>query len=1042
MKHHRPGMSARIMKLIAYDPMAGVRPIHSTKKVKRKDGGRVNLAADINEQAKVVDTDPSDGQKEAGNYRKGHIRVHGLDISIENPRGSFRSGVANGKPWKSRLPAHYGYIRKTEGGDGQHVDVYLGPHLKSPHVFVVDQHELGSKLWDEHKAFIGFGSKTQAREAYHRAFSDGKGKDRIGHIETMTVDDFKDWLRDGKTTRPIKDRGHFATGGAVGDDYNTTLSPEDETRFQTWKTQNAPQDSGFDYDLRGAYRANMQRDSESGHMGDRFKKPNHPTFSDQSQYAVGDQTDRAGFWVGPEGPDQTFIPPIATKADGGRVHMADGGIPAFDATQPVAEGGPPPFEKTQPPSADPGKLSSAWQGLKSGATFNFSDELAGVRGAGPKEVPEFLGPLPARTMVGAGRLAANYFTGNDPEAVAAYEKSRDEERAANAAAKEHHPYIHAAGEIAGSLPAMALLPEAGIARGAGLGARMVQGATVGAEYGGLSGVGEGKDAGERALGAAQGIVSGIVGGGAAPVAGAAAGLVYDKFGKPIVNAARGAMDPAAEASRRLATALKADQELIAAGKAEGMTPQQWTAARQAGEPVTLADLGSSNTQALLRSAANTSPEGRAMLEKTINERFAGQSERVADEVRGLVAGGANAHKTGDQLVAEYDRARVPGYKLAFQQGDKEIVSPAIERLMGSPTFEQAMKSAVTSGKDRAITEGYGAFNPGVTVENGMIKFTKTKPNGVPQYPNLQYWDSVKKELDAVANVARRSGDKERADVAGNLAKTLRGELDTAVPSYGQVRGVAAQYFGESNALEAGQKLAGKKVDPKAIADVMKKMKPDERELFREGYASDWAGRVIGNISDSRDITKAMFNSPNERARALAVFGPAGVGKMEARMTLETIMDGARKAMGNSTTARQLIEAGLAGGALGGYEGYEHFGVLGGIAGTITGVGAGRAAAKKVGSEMAAGAQKLIGKVNSKTAALVAELLTSNDPRKLQQGLAMAQKNQKIADGLRSIADRIALAGQTKAIPHITIHPQGPVPGYADTEQQEPPRPIH
>lgn len=214
MKHHAPGISQRFLKLIAYDPLAGL----SHPKKRRADGGRISLAEHIGEQAKIVDTDPSEGQKIAGNYKKGHIKVHGLDISIENPRGSYRSGVADGKPWKSRLPAHYGYLRKTEGGDGQHVDVYLGPHLKSPHVFVVDQHELGSKLWDEHKAFIGFGSKTQAREAYHRAFSDGKGRDRIGHIETMTVDGFKDWLNNSDTTQPIKGhRERFAAGGAVND---------------------------------------------------------------------------------------------------------------------------------------------------------------------------------------------------------------------------------------------------------------------------------------------------------------------------------------------------------------------------------------------------------------------------------------------------------------------------------------------------------------------------------------------------------------------------------------------------------------------------------------------------------------------------------------------------------------------------------------------------------------------------------------------------------------------------------------------------------
>src|SRR5688500_12742205 len=108
----------------------------------------MNLATHIGEQVKNVNVNPTDAQKTAGNYRKGHIRVHGLDITIENPRGSNRSGTSpDGKKWTSRLPHHYGYIRRTEGGDRDNVDVYVGPHLKSDKVFVIDQHELGSKLW-------------------------------------------------------------------------------------------------------------------------------------------------------------------------------------------------------------------------------------------------------------------------------------------------------------------------------------------------------------------------------------------------------------------------------------------------------------------------------------------------------------------------------------------------------------------------------------------------------------------------------------------------------------------------------------------------------------------------------------------------------------------------------------------------------------------------------------------------------------------------------------------------------------------------------
>jgi len=174
----------------------------------------VSLSAQIAEQASAVNRNPSDGQKRAGNYRKGHIRVHGLDISIENPRGSYRSGkdARTGKAWKSRLPHHYGYIRNTTGGDGAHVDVYLGPHLKSPKVFVIDQNDLHTGGFDEHKCFLGFGSKAQAEAAYHAAFSDGRGRDRIGHMTEMDIPQFKRWLREEDTTVPVKNR---AEGGRV-----------------------------------------------------------------------------------------------------------------------------------------------------------------------------------------------------------------------------------------------------------------------------------------------------------------------------------------------------------------------------------------------------------------------------------------------------------------------------------------------------------------------------------------------------------------------------------------------------------------------------------------------------------------------------------------------------------------------------------------------------------------------------------------------------------------------------------------------------------
>jgi hypothetical protein len=102
------------------------------------------------------------------------------------------------------MPAHYGYIKRTEGKDGDHVDSYIGPHTKSPHVYVVDQQNAETKKFDEHKAFIGFGSETQVINTYKKAFSDGKGGDRLGRITSMTVRQFRDWLEHGSQNKPFE----------------------------------------------------------------------------------------------------------------------------------------------------------------------------------------------------------------------------------------------------------------------------------------------------------------------------------------------------------------------------------------------------------------------------------------------------------------------------------------------------------------------------------------------------------------------------------------------------------------------------------------------------------------------------------------------------------------------------------------------------------------------------------------------------------------------------------------------------------------------
>lgn len=138
------------------------------------------------------DAVPTPAQIEAGNYPKGHIRRHGLDITIETRAGETRSGIgADGRPWSVVMPADYGYIRRTIGADGEQVDCYVGPDEKALEVYVVDQLDATTRAFDEHKAFIGFAARSIALETYESGFSDGRGRLRIGNIREFTPEIFR-----------------------------------------------------------------------------------------------------------------------------------------------------------------------------------------------------------------------------------------------------------------------------------------------------------------------------------------------------------------------------------------------------------------------------------------------------------------------------------------------------------------------------------------------------------------------------------------------------------------------------------------------------------------------------------------------------------------------------------------------------------------------------------------------------------------------------------------------------------------------------------
>lgn len=211
--HHRPTRSASgggSGAFSSHTPGSGTGSEDTSEVATEKAFGKDILEAAIDDAALDAAThpgndlpEPTQAQKEAGNYAKAHVRLCGLDIAIENPAGSSRSGVdKGGKAWSVTMKSHYGYVRGSVGRDKDHVDVFVKPGTTDKAaagcpVFVVDQ-VLGGKF-DEHKILIGFDTEAEAEAAYMENYD--AGWPGLGAISGMSMTAFKLWVTDQKETK-------------------------------------------------------------------------------------------------------------------------------------------------------------------------------------------------------------------------------------------------------------------------------------------------------------------------------------------------------------------------------------------------------------------------------------------------------------------------------------------------------------------------------------------------------------------------------------------------------------------------------------------------------------------------------------------------------------------------------------------------------------------------------------------------------------------------------------------------------------------------
>ena len=180
----------------------------NTKKVADSEGENT-LKAKIEAASADVNTEPTEAQKEAGNYKKGHVQVGTFDITIEQPEGSIRRGTdADGKKWESKMHNTYGYFRGTEGVDGDHIDVFLSNDIdgwNGRKVFVVDQYNPDG-TFDEHKVMLGFNDMDEAKSDYLANYEKGWENGRRITVSTTNLEDFEKWIDSShRKTKPFSE---------------------------------------------------------------------------------------------------------------------------------------------------------------------------------------------------------------------------------------------------------------------------------------------------------------------------------------------------------------------------------------------------------------------------------------------------------------------------------------------------------------------------------------------------------------------------------------------------------------------------------------------------------------------------------------------------------------------------------------------------------------------------------------------------------------------------------------------------------------------
>ena len=242
-------------------------PENSAVQTSGQENAETSLQSEVTRAEQQTNAEPTEGQKEAGNYKKGRVKVGPFDVVIEQPRGSVRSGVdANGKAWETTMQNTYGYFGGTKGVDGDAIDVFLGNDLDGwdgTTVFVVDQYNPDGSF-DEHKVMLGFNSQEEAEAAYFANYEADWAKTHRTEVTAVPLADFNEWVNSSKRKTKAFAEYKVAKRNAELDAHNEQNEQLAEQLFSMAKEAETEKDffdraaslfevTGYQSDLRDIY---------------------------------------------------------------------------------------------------------------------------------------------------------------------------------------------------------------------------------------------------------------------------------------------------------------------------------------------------------------------------------------------------------------------------------------------------------------------------------------------------------------------------------------------------------------------------------------------------------------------------------------------------------------------------------------------------------------------------------------------------------------------------------------------------------------------